>query len=279
MKRIWNLAAGCGAIFFFAAALAAQDKAPALPSAASANTPPSASEHSVPPATPETLAKGNSIVLAAAKAAGGDALKSLKSVEVTTSGKAASPDGPIDITIKLTIEYPNLLVTEAKLPDRTVLQGFDGSLGWLSVPEGTIDLPAEYNAEFERGIALAGGWGLYRDAMSGKSKVQYLDEEEFGGTRAIAVQWEGPRDAVKLFFDPATHLLVGAHFRSLRPQGPVEVDQRWSDYRAVGDFQYPYHNVVIHDGVQFSETTVQDVKINPNLDPSIFGKAATAPAK
>ncbi len=247
-------------------------------------TPPAAAPQSdvkpaqAPAATPESTAKGQAIVLAAAKAAGGDALNGVKSIEVTSSGQADTPGGMMDISLKLVVVYPNMLRTEAHLPIADISQGFDGSVGWVVSPQGTLDLPAEFAGEFDRGIALAGAWGFYKQALAGKIEVQYLDDEDFDGKKTQAIQWHAMNGPVKLFFDAGTHLLIGAHFQSITPQGIVETDQHWGDFQSVGGLQYPNHNVIFRDGSKFSETSVQAVKVNTNPDRAIFSKPATPPA-
>lgn len=227
-----------------------------------------------PPATPETLAKGKSILLAAAKASGGDALKTIKSVEVRVAGSANTPNGAMDLKLKLTIIFPDHLRNDAELPVGMVTQGFDGKAGWILAPQGLIDLPPDFIPEFGRGIALTGGWGLYQQALDGKVEVQYLDDEDFDGKKVNVVQWAGPSGPIKLYFDASTHLMIGAHFRAITPQGDTQTDQHWSDFRAVEGLQYPYHNQVDHDGQKFTETNVSDVKININPDPAIFARPA-----
>ena len=242
---------------------APQDSAPSMPA------PPPA-----PAATPATLAKGKAIVLAAAKATGGDALKPVKSLEVHVSGQATTPQGAMDLKLKLTIVFPDHLRNEAQLPVGTIIQGFDGKAGWILAPQGLLDLPEDFIPEFSRGIALTGGWGLYQQALDGKVTAQYLDDEDFDGKKTNLVLWSGPSGPIRLYFDAATHLLIGAHFRAITPQGDVETDQHWSDFRAVEGLQYPFHNQVDHDGKKFTETNVSDVKINTNPDPGIFARPA-----
>jgi hypothetical protein len=242
---------------------ATQDAAPSKPE------PPPA-----PAATPATLAKGKAIVLAGAKATGGDILKSVKSVEVHVSGSAFTVQGPMDLKIKLTIMFPDHLRNDAELPVGTITQGFDGKAAWVLAPQGLMDLPEDFNPELWRGIALTGGWGLYQSALDGKITAQYLDDEDFDGKKTNAVLWSGPSGPIRLYFDATTHLLIGAHFRSITPQGDVEADQHWSDFRAVEGLQYPFRNQVDHDGKKFTETTVSDVKINTSPDPGIFARPA-----
>jgi hypothetical protein len=242
---------------------APQDAAPSMPA------PPPA-----PAATPATLAKGKAIVLAGAKATGGDTLKTVKSVEVHVSGSAFTGQGPMNLRLKLTVVFPDRLRNEAELPVGTITQGFDGKAAWVLAPQGLMDLPEDFNPELARGIALTGGWGMYQSALDGKVTAQFLDDEDFDGKKTNLVLWSGPSGGIRLYFDAATHLLIGAHFRAITPQGDVETDQHWSDFRAVEGLQYPFHNQVDHDGKKFTETTVSDVKININPDPGIFARPA-----
>lgn len=289
MKQLHKIILGSWAIVACALPLAAQVQ-PRVPPPSHDITPPAAAPQSAAPpqsgekqpqapaATPESIEKGKAIVLAAARVAGGDALNDVKNIEVTSSGQADTPGGMMDISLKLVIVYPNMLHSDAHLPVADISQGFDGSTGWVVSPQGTIDLPPDYNGEFDRAIAIAGAWGLYRQALAGNIELQYLDDEDFDGKKTQAVQWHATNGPVKLFFDPAGHLLVGAHFQSITPQGIVETDQHWSDFRSVGKLQYPYHNLIFRDGSKFSETTVQAVKVNTNPDRAIFAKPATPPA-
>ena len=53
------------------------------------------------------------------------------------------------------------------------------------------------------------------------------------GRRLSGVAVEAPFGLVKLYFDPATHLLAAARYRICGPQGASDAEQRWSDYRTV----------------------------------------------
>jgi hypothetical protein len=273
--KLHRIAIVVEALFLLGAAVAMQAQAQSTSSAEK----PSKGAPPAPISSDAAAAKGRSIVLAAAKAAGdANTLRSLKNIEIATKGQATSQNGPIDISLKLTVAYPNRLHTTADLPGIKIQQVFDGEHGWVISPQGAIDLPPDYDGEFQRGIALTGGFGLYREALDGKKlDLQYIDDEDFDDKPASAVKWTGPSGPVKLYFDPATHLLSGAHFRSVTPQGQIEVDQHWSDFHAVNGLQYPYHNLIYHDGDKFSETTVQDVKTNITLDAALFTKPVAPP--
>ncbi len=151
------------------------------------------------------------------------------------------------------------------------------------------------------------GWGLYRQAMAGAMQAQFLGEEQIEGKKALAVNWVVPSGAegqpgtgnTKLYFDPETHLLIGAHYPQPGPVGPVDTLQMWDDFRPVPSapsaaegspprraegrptdgavaggqgLKFPYHSVLYRDGAKFADFTVQDVKLNTKPDPAIFTK-------
>ena len=235
-------------------------------------------KEATPAATPESLERGVEVVKAAAQAAGGTAFESLNGIEMTSSGKASTPQGDIPISLKLLIVYPDKTRSQVTLPFGTLVQVYDGKSGWVESPQGMMDLPPEYVGEFERSTNLTGGWGLYKAALAGNVKAQYLGAEDVDGTKTVAVEWAAPSGPIKLYFDASTHLLVGAHFKSLSPQGSFETDQRWSDFRTVDGKQFPYHSIVYRNGAKFSEVTVQSVTVNPTPDPSSFTKPQASPA-
>jgi len=234
--------------------------------------------------TPAGLERGKAILAAAAEAAGGASLAKVESLEVSSTGQLFTPQGQFDVQIRVQVAYPDRVRTEIQLPMGTIVQSYDGKVAWTQAGQNSAELPAKFSAEFQRGIDLTGGWGVYRKAVAGQVEAQYLGEEEVEGKKALAVEWLVPRGAegsapsqpIKLYFDPETLLLTAAKFRANTPQGAFDTEQRWSDFHAVRSgaaaLQFPYHTVTYRDGAKFSEQTVQEVKLKTQPDASIFAK-------
>ena len=232
-----------------------------------------------PAATPEALAHGQQILLAAAQAAGGDSLRSISTLEFAEKGNIYTPQGALPITVQWQVAYPDKVHAEITLPVAKVTQISDGKSAWIQSPQGTQQVPPEAVGEFQRGITLFGGWGLYQQALAGSVKAQYLGQEKTAdGAQADTLNWLAPFGTVKLYFDSTTHLLVEAKYTSNSMQGPVESDERWSDFRAAEGRQFPYQSVTYRGGAKYTDSTVQEIKINPTLDPSLFAKPASQPA-
>jgi zinc protease len=227
-------------------------------------------------ATPESLEQGKQILAAAASAAGGDALSSVKTVAMTESGKQTG-NGDVPIIVKWTVAYPDHSHGDVSYGGQAITQICDGKSAWIVMGPQAHDV-TQVIGEFERGIALfGGGWGFYQQVLAGKIAGQAIGETDIDGKKTLGVAVGAPFGNVKLFFDPATHLLAAARFQSMSQQGPVESEQHWSDYRAVDGRQFAFATVTYRDGKKFMESSYQDVKVNPPADPSLFVKPEAAP--
>ncbi|HEV2298164.1 MAG TPA: pitrilysin family protein [Candidatus Acidoferrales bacterium] len=230
----------------------------------------------VPAASPESLARGHEILLAAAQAAGGAALSSLKGAEIIEKGNIYTPQGPLAITVKWQVQYPDKVHSEIGTPMGQMVQVADGKSAWIESPRGTAEVPASAVGEFERGILLFGGWGLYQQALFGTVRTQYVGQEDMDGKKADAVNWLASFGTIKLYFDSATHLLIAAKFQSTGMQGTEDSDEHWNDFRTVEGLQFPYQSVLNRSGQKFTDSTVQEVRLNPALDPALFTKPGSS---
>ncbi|HUJ30439.1 MAG TPA: pitrilysin family protein [Candidatus Acidoferrum sp.] len=230
-------------------------------------------------ATPESLEAGKQILLAAATAAGGEALGSVKTLAMTENGKQMSPNGDVPISVKWTVEYPDHSHGDVSYGGQSVMQICDGKTAWIVIGAQAHDVTRAIG-EFERGIALfGGGWGFYQEVLSGKVTGQALGETEIGGKKTEGVAVRAPFGSVKLYFDSTTHLLSAARFESATQQGAVDAEQRWSDYRTVDGHPFAFSTVTYRDGVKFIESSLADVKVNTLADESLFAKPEAAPSK
>jgi predicted Zn-dependent peptidase len=230
-------------------------------------------------ATPESFEQGKQMLLEAAKAAGGDDLSSVTGLVLTESGKLFTANGENPVSVKWFVAYPDRSHGEVSLASDHVVQVCDGKSAWLQFPDHTVDVSPVVN-EFERGLSLfGGGWGVYRRVLAGELTGHSIGETEIDGKKTAGVAVQAPFGAVKLYFDPATHLLVAARYQSSGPRGAMDNEQRWSDYRSVDGRQFAYSTVIYRDGAKFVESTIQEVHLNPQVDDSLFVKPQAADGK
>jgi hypothetical protein len=253
------------AIPFLAASLAALI---AIPLAAQSATP-----------APDSAKRGNELLLAAANAAGGEKLRSIKTLGINESGKLNYPQGESALKVKWMVSYPDRSHGDVTVAGQKIVQVCDGTSSWLQFAQGTRDTTAVIS-EFKRGISLfGGGWGIYQQVLAGKLTGEFIGETEIDGKKTLGVSVDGPFGPLKLYFYPDTHLLAAARFQSAGANGPTDNEQRWSDYRPEGGALFAYSTVTFRDSTKFFESTVQDVQLNPAIDESLFAKPpAAAPA-
>jgi zinc protease len=223
--------------------------------------------------TAKSLAEGKDILLAAAKAAGGESLTSISSMSVSEKGQFFGMGSEIPITVKWLIAYPDRSHLEVSFGPNKATQVCDGKSAWVATPQGTRDATPVIS-EFERGIALyGGGWGLYKRALAGKVEANAIGDEEIDGKKTTGVAVEGPFGKLKLYFDPGTHLLTAARYESAGPQGATaQSEQHWSDYREVEGRKFAFSSVIYRDGAKFDETSAQDLKLNPGIKDEDFAE-------
>jgi len=229
--------------------------------------------------TPESLARGKEILLAGAKAAGGDALMSVKGLAMNESGSMFNQGNEAPIKVSWLVSYPDRSHGQVEFQGQTIMQVCDGKSAWLQFPDKVVDA-THFIAEFERGIAMfGGGWGAYQRVLDGKLAGRFIGEEEIDGKKAEGVQLEAPFNSVKLYFDPITHMLAAAHYQSEGQHGMVDNDQRWGDYRTVDGKQFAYTTTIFRDGAKFLESHIVEVNLNPKIDESLFVKPEAPAAK
>lgn len=228
--------------------------------------------------TPESLARGKEILAEAAKAAGGDALSSVAAISLTEDGKIFGMGSGMPIHVEWIVSYPDHSRGDVSMGAEKVVQVCDGKSAWLEFPGKTADA-SPYLAEFERGIALfGGGWGIYRQVLAGKLSGPFIGEEEIDGKKTLGVAVKAPFGDLKLYFDASTHLLAAARYQSQGDRGMRDNEQRWSDYRSVDGRQFAYGTEIYRNGSKFLESMIQEIRVNPAVDPSVFVKPTNAPA-
>jgi zinc protease len=228
-------------------------------------------------ASPESLAQGQQILMAAAQAAGGDSLRSVATLGFSESGKIYNPSGDQPLQVNWQVAYPDRSYGQVSLGSVNILQICDGSSSWLKFPDNVRDT-TNVIGEFKRGIALfGGGWGIYQQVLAGNVSGQALGEEQIGDKKTLGVAVQLPFAALKLYFDPDSHLLVAARYQSKGEEGDVENEQHWSDYRNVDGRQFAFATETNRKGLKLFDSMVESVKINPVVDPAIFTKPADLP--
>jgi hypothetical protein len=225
-------------------------------------------------------AKPREIVAKGIEAHGGaDAIKKLRASVVKSKGKFHGKGFAVDFTGETAIQMPDRIrqqvAFEVNEQKGAFVWVFDGDKGWLSVNGMAADMPKEMIAEgqeqqyaqsVERLVPLTDK--AYKLSSLGESKVG--DHAAQG----VRVEREGHR-AVELFFDKESGLLLKSVTRSKTPMsGDQEftAEKIYDDYQKVEGLMVARKVTIKHDGKDFADSVVTDVKVSEKLDDNVFAK-------
>jgi hypothetical protein len=65
-------------------------------------------------------------------------------------------------------------------------------------------------------------------------------------------------------------LIVRQTYRAAGPTGQASMDERFSDFRSVDGFKFPFRAVVRRGSIVVIEREVQEITLNAPIDPALF---------
>lgn len=209
---------------------------------------------------------------AAAAMGGAKALAAIKDLTVRGTVTLTGPSGDLQGESVGEILFPDAMRSTVTLPMGAMVQGFDGRAGWSSMGGQTADMPETLEVELRRGIATAAGIGVVRDAIDGRASLELQGRSPVSRRPCDVVRWSRDGVEVTLFYDVETHLLAKVAYRAITPQGETDLEVQLSDYRAVDGVKVPYRVVGLQGGQRYLQMTVNEVRFNTGLEPSLFAR-------
>ncbi len=176
---------------------------------------------------------------------------------------------------------PNRMRIDVKADGKRVfVEAFDGKRGWQWNGKGeAVDASPKAAEALRRGVELPGKlYGLHELAGRGH-KVELAGREKIEGVAYYALKVTmNDGFAATYYVDPITWLITRR--RDVRPlhvdidPTPTTIEQRSSDFRKVNGIPFAFHNeeVDLETGKVLEMTTVKEIRVNPPIDESIFGK-------
>jgi hypothetical protein len=212
---------------------------------------------------------------------GADKLAAISSIQFT--GKLIVPGG-YELTYRETRGRKNgRALYESSLQGLTVVQGFDGNVGWRINPFGGRRDPERMSEDDTR--ALADDATIDGSLLSSKSRgstVSYLGREDFEGTETYKIRVLEPSGAQYMYFlDPDTYLEIKVvETRTLR--GARQVTQtEYGDYELVNGVYFPFEieSGALDSGpAQHQKIIISAARANIEVPDAMFALPA-APSK
>jgi hypothetical protein len=152
------------------------------------------------------------------------------------------------------------------------VQVYAGGDAWVRGPAGLTEASS---AERERFRAGAGRdiISLLLRAERGEIATRALPDVREGDRQLQVLELAGGTpEAVTLFLDPQTALIVRQGYRIDGPGGPADAEELFSDYRTIDGIQVAFRAVVRQAGATVVEREVTRFAINIPLDDALFRK-------
>ncbi len=234
---------------------------PEEPSGASASAKP---ENSNP--------EGKALIAKVVQAMGGkDKVESVKSISSTSSQVRPTPNGNITLDTESVAIFPDQFKTTLHAPQGEMSMVFTPKVAFIAAPgQGSQDLP-----EAMKEAALKDS---KRDPLF---VAQHADDPGFsfrangtqkvGDTTANILDISSEGTNTRWLVDDKGQVLR-AEFKTTTPQGPVQREVDYSDYRPVDGIAVAFKRVTKDNGEVAATTDVKSVKLNPPVDAAAFAK-------
>lgn len=216
-----------------------------------------------PEASAADRAAAQELLKQAQQAMGGRAFVEQKSQVAKGHGKL-SPPGGMALDLPAVTVYrvlPDKERTELTLPQGTMIQAYDGSVGWMSMMGQTQDMTAQMASRKHFGLDV-----LRRIHQPGYA-FRPAGEENVRGKRCRIVEVSDAEGrATRFSVDVESHLVRAVAFNNAGQEAHIELD----DYRAVGELQVPYQTVLSQNGQRVVEISLDSVEVDAAVDPGLF---------
>jgi zinc protease len=209
-----------------------------------------------------TLAKGAELMARAQQAMGGfDKIVAIKDATQTLEMSMAPGAGGMKLKQVNRYIARGHFRQEQDMPFGKIIAYTDGNTGWLSTPQGVMNMPAE--------ILRQAQGELFRQIFS----LMAANRDASRRVNAVAdnaVEISGTGQSARLDFDPATGLPAKLSYRE--GGTGAEVTEALSDWRDAGGLKLPHRIVLEQAGNKVAEANVTEYRFNTGLTPEELSK-------
>jgi hypothetical protein len=222
-----------------------------------------------PTATSESLVKGKTLMEKAIQASGGlDVVDKIKNMKTSLQLTQVTPMGEMNMSGEILVVYPDKLKGNISTPMGEMEIVLSGEEGWMEVPgRGTMPLPENQKKSYVE--------TFLRDPViffTRSDKVQYIGKRKLGKIETEDLLVSIGEYSFHLLLNPKTSLPEGLVYTDMGQQGPAEMVDTFSDYKEVDGFHMPMKTITISEGKKASETLIETIELNVQVDLNVFEK-------
>jgi zinc protease len=226
-----------------------------------------------PPAaiTREEEAKARELLDRAVAARGGlEKLRAIRNITAVSTEVMTGPDGQTATAQTTTyLEYPDHVRVEIRLPEATIVQGFDGQHAWVQDQRGVRSVPDALVQELQTGLKRdAFAWLLAPGTGAVRARALPAVKDETGA-RFQALDLSAPAlEPIVLYLDPSG--VVTKQTSVAGGAGQPLVEELFADHRVVDGVQVAFATTVRRGGQPIVERRLADFTINAPIAPALF---------
>ncbi|HEX3070029.1 MAG TPA: pitrilysin family protein [Thermoanaerobaculia bacterium] len=185
------------------------------------------------------------------------------------SMQAQTPQGPMDVEVDSTVQYPDYSRRVVKTPmgEMTMVMTPDG--GYMASPMGSQDMPGSQRTSM-RNESRADIISILKNIDNPKYIFTVAGTEKVGTTDAQALTIDADGTAVKWLVDPSSGKILRRISQSPRGEAITE----YTEWKTFDGITLPISYTTTTAGQPNSSANLKSMEINPKIDPKIFEKPA-----
>lgn len=221
--------------------------------------------------TSEGQARARQLLDRAVAAMGGaEAVDRVATLALSGTVEQQTPQGPMEIAVAETHLFPDRFRQEVTLPFGTMTMAISGDTGFAVTPQGVVDLPESQLAAIRQNAAR-NLLGLLKARTDPGLVATVLEPGELEGTPLDRLQVEIAGQVTVVGLDPETGRIRQLVYQGTAGAGaPGEMVETFSDWRPVGNLQYPFAIVGTFNGEEVQRVTIDEVEVDVEVDESVF---------
>jgi len=222
-------------------------------------------------ASAESLEAGTALLVAAAKAAGEEALRGLESLTSQGSTTITTPMGEMALEGTSVFVLPGRYHSQLKTPLGAMTQVVDGERGFMTMAGQVQDLPESAVAEMRRGLSTEGGCALLlKMALEGAVQGQLLGAVDFEGQPASDVVVTVDGSPVHLYLSADGQTVLGTMRRATTDEGPADVVEVFAAHTVVSGLKVPFESTQKANGEVKAQSRLTSVTVNAGFTEDLF---------
>ncbi len=234
--------------------------------------PPGKGGAAAPPAA--SNAEGKALLTKVIEAMGGAAkIDSVKAMHQVGTMTAKGPQGEMQIKSDVLVSYPDRIRSRLETPQGAMTIVLSPAAAFMAAGGRTMALPVPLKedsaAELKRDEFV-----VAQHANDPKYTFTAGSAEDVGGVQARVLDINADGAKTRWWVDPGTGRILRMAYSGMSMQGPVERTVELSDWKAVDGLMLPFKRVIAENGQPQGTIELQEVQVNPPVDPKEFEKPA-----